>query len=150
MLQNTKSKGFTLVELLIVIVVIAILAAISIVAYNGIQDRAKTTSGNELASQVAKKIEALNAVSGSYFSDPAAGVAGSAINTAANTANADEAVLSDPSAVVAGQTTTPFGTASSDNGTQVAVVGCANGAEVYYWDFTTGAPADPIQVGAGC
>lgn len=32
--------GFTLVELLIVIVVIAILAAISIVAYNGIQERA--------------------------------------------------------------------------------------------------------------
>ena len=37
-----KSKsGFTIVELLIVIVVIAILAAISIVAYNGIQARAK-------------------------------------------------------------------------------------------------------------
>ena len=34
-------KGFTIVELLIVIVVIAILAAISVVAYNGIQDRAK-------------------------------------------------------------------------------------------------------------
>lgn len=39
-----KSKtGFTIVELLIVIVVIAILAAISVVAYNGIQTRAKAT-----------------------------------------------------------------------------------------------------------
>lgn len=38
-----KQKGFTIVELLIVIVVIAILATISIVAYNGIQTRAENT-----------------------------------------------------------------------------------------------------------
>lgn len=37
---KTRS-GFTIVELLIVIVVIGILAAITIVAYNGIQQRAK-------------------------------------------------------------------------------------------------------------
>ena len=35
-----QKQGFTIVELLIVIVVIAILAAITIVAYNGIQNRA--------------------------------------------------------------------------------------------------------------
>lgn len=35
-----KAYGFTLVELLIVIVVIAILAAITVMAYNGIQARA--------------------------------------------------------------------------------------------------------------
>lgn len=41
--QHTKSTGFTIVELLIVIVVIGILAAITIVAYNGIQNRANDT-----------------------------------------------------------------------------------------------------------
>ena len=39
----SSKQGFTIVELLIVIVVIAILAAISIVAFNGIQERSKNT-----------------------------------------------------------------------------------------------------------
>lgn len=37
------AQGFTIVELLIVIIVIAILAAITIVAYNGIQQRARNS-----------------------------------------------------------------------------------------------------------
>lgn len=39
-LVGTKQRGFTIVELLIVIVVIGILAAITIVAFNGVQNRA--------------------------------------------------------------------------------------------------------------
>lgn len=39
--QNKHNNGFTIVELLIVIVVIAILAAITIVAFNGVQQRSR-------------------------------------------------------------------------------------------------------------
>ncbi|MDN5275611.1 MAG: prepilin-type N-terminal cleavage/methylation protein [Candidatus Saccharibacteria bacterium] len=51
-----KQTGFTIVELLIVIVVIGILAAITIVAYNGIQNRAKASSAQSAAGQAVKKI----------------------------------------------------------------------------------------------
>lgn len=39
--RNGDRRGFTIVELLIVIVLIGILATITVVAYNGIQERAK-------------------------------------------------------------------------------------------------------------
>lgn len=42
--MKKATTGFTIVELLIVIVVIAILAAVTIIAYNGIQNRSKNTA----------------------------------------------------------------------------------------------------------
>ncbi|NCC19614.1 type II secretion system protein [Candidatus Saccharibacteria bacterium] len=64
--MNRKAHGFTIVELLIVIVVIAILAAISIAAYTNIQQRAKNTAIINAASQSLKMIQAYIAEYGTY------------------------------------------------------------------------------------
>ncbi|MES2876493.1 MAG: type II secretion system protein [Patescibacteria group bacterium] len=94
MLNNIKTiqkdRGFTIVELLIVIVVIGILAAITIVAYNGISNRAKTTSAQTTAANVAKKLEAYNAEVGNYPATfgllTAAGAAGTTYQMSASDA----------------------------------------------------------------
>ena len=61
-----RSRGFTIVELLIVIVVIGILAAITIVAYNGIQDRARFTKSQSDLSSLNKAILMYYADNGKY------------------------------------------------------------------------------------
>lgn len=60
------SRGFTIVELLIVVVVIAILAAITIVSYNGISSRAKESSLKTDLSTAVKKLNIEKIDSGSF------------------------------------------------------------------------------------
>lgn len=60
------TKGFTIVELLIVIVVIGILATITIVAFNGIQDRAKNTNRVQVALAYHKIIKSYITNRGAY------------------------------------------------------------------------------------
>lgn len=52
----SKKAGFTIVELLIVVVVIGILAAITIVAYNGIQQRARNNTKIAAASAILRTV----------------------------------------------------------------------------------------------
>lgn len=61
-----KARGFTIVELLIVIVVIAILAAISIVAFNGVQERGRDSRRVADMNSIAKALEVYKAQMGRY------------------------------------------------------------------------------------
>lgn len=51
-----RRNGFTIVELLIIIVVIAIIAAITIVAFNSVQQRAENTKTHQAVSQFTKAL----------------------------------------------------------------------------------------------
>lgn len=62
-----KQTGFTIVELLIVIVVIAILAAITIVAFNGVQQRARDSQRKQNLAELAKLISMYNVDNGNYI-----------------------------------------------------------------------------------
>lgn len=67
---KNKQNGFTIVELLIVIVVIGVLAAITIVAYNGIQVRAQNAARLSEADQVAKMLTLYKTQNGEYPAFP--------------------------------------------------------------------------------
>ena len=136
-----KDRGFTIVELLIVIVVIAILAAITIVAYNGIQNRAKASSGQALANSVAKKAEAYQAArtTGSGYPTHA--------ELTATTSAVTEAQLDQPSAVLSAAPDA----STANGGKAVGYVGqAAAGACVAWWDYAAATPGlKYIAVGSG-
>jgi prepilin-type N-terminal cleavage/methylation domain-containing protein len=64
--KHTNKNGFTIVELLIVIVVIGILAAITITAFNGVQQRANNTRRIGAAKDWQKLITAYTSQNGAY------------------------------------------------------------------------------------
>lgn len=64
--MRKATSGFTIVELLIVIVVIAILAAISVVAYNGIQNRANDAAVRSDLAAIGKLYEIHKVDAGIY------------------------------------------------------------------------------------
>jgi prepilin-type N-terminal cleavage/methylation domain-containing protein len=63
---SAKQHGFTIVELLIVVVVIAILAAISIVSYTTISSQSKLSAAKANLNTINKKLEVYKINNGSY------------------------------------------------------------------------------------
>jgi len=135
MTKQTKQRGFTIVELLIVVVIIAILAAITIVAYNGIQNRAKSSASAAAAASLQKKVEAfaIESASGVYPTTVAALGASSTTSyylTSAVKPTLTGAVSVDGTLLAAAPADPKiinFYTCAS-----------ATGYQINYWDFTNG------------
>lgn len=89
--QSTSTRtatGFTIVELLIVIVVIAILAAITIVAYNGIQQRSKDSQRKSDIAAITKALELYYIDNGRYPAGSGANPSGTINSSWSTTADA--------------------------------------------------------------
>lgn len=71
--NRTYPAGFTIVELLIVIVIIGILASITVVAYRGIQNRANNASRVSEYNHWRKSFEIYKAQNGTYPTMPDGG-----------------------------------------------------------------------------
>jgi len=63
-----RKKGFTLIELMVVIAIIAILAAVALTSYRAYQQKAKAKELLTIARACAQEIAAECAVTGSYVS----------------------------------------------------------------------------------
>lgn len=70
-ISRRKYSGFTIVELLIVVVVIAILATITIVAYNGIQNQAKQAAVKSAVAQASRALGQYAVENGDTYPTPA-------------------------------------------------------------------------------
>ena len=69
--MKNKARGFTIVELLIVIVIIAILAAITLVSYNGITARARASAVMSDMQKMNQAVMMYQAAYGVYPCQPA-------------------------------------------------------------------------------
>lgn len=61
-----KQKGFTIVEMIIVVVIIGILAAITIVSYTSVQQKARDATRTSDITEVQKALEKYRAANGMY------------------------------------------------------------------------------------
>lgn len=156
-IKSLKSSdgGFTIVELLIVIIVIGILATLVLIAYNNVQaqarDTKRTSDANSLADAAAAfKTESTN---GSYPTNTATGFAADLGNA---TLYPNKTVAVDTTVTNKLSATAPSATAK-DNivatycGTGTPTAATATGMKFTYWSETKNAIATPaITTGSGC
>ena len=158
---KTKSQGFTIVELLIVVVVIAILAAITIVSYNGITARANASASKSTAATVQKKAEAYNAENSTYPATADLLTAGKVLTGDAG--DTSKSWYTPGVTIIFGSGTNAGLSAAPSNNSTVTVLKCGGsgssqagitqgnvtGLRIFYWNHVKsgGAGADSIDVG---
>lgn len=98
MISSIKQKGFTIVELLIVIVVIGILATLVIVTFSGIQQKGRDSQRRTDINAVASHVSAYYADKGYY---PTRADLNTASWRATNAKGLDPEALKDPKATSA-------------------------------------------------
>ena len=143
--KNIKNQGFTLVELLIVIVIIAILTVVSLVAYNGLQNQAKTSAAKSAADAVAKKAELYNTAKSKYPTG---------LTDLTNAANSGEPYYLDESTVKTGTFAATSPAAPPAEANTIEYVPCpttgdATGAHVKYYNFSS-RQVEERKIGTGC
>jgi len=140
MVTKNKLKGFTIVELLIVIVVIGILAAITLVSFNGVTQRATKAANQSNAQSVISAAEAVYGETGTY---PVANATAATMIT-----NLNASVVKVPGTLAVSGTTTglwPVGTSAVTQAYLFYMVATGTNAGkgicVAYWDPTLATPA---------
>lgn len=140
--NSSKEHGFTIVELLVVIVVIGILAVITIVSYSSVQNRARAATNQANAQEVQNKAEvyASDTGNGLYPGSAAAFIAVNSPDSAALSPKIDALI----------QATAP---AAGANAEKIYYAPCGTspnftGAKIGYWDSSLPTPA-VVYVNAG-
>ena len=159
-----KSRGFTIVELLVVIVVIGILATITIVSYTGITQKANSTKALSNAQSVLNVAEVFASAENFYpattidlntgkraqltaVTKLAAGINLSTATTDITAPLTDGSSHAQPNAV--NGATTIWYQYCGATGTGLATT-AATGGRIQYWDFVTAAFAtNVIYFGTG-
>lgn len=148
--SRQQERGFTIVELLIVVVVIGILAAITVVAYSGITNRANTTKAQTNAANVQKVAEAMNADQGYYprlTTDLTTGSTSTKLPGGISLFYTGGTGVNATPSATNGLTTVWYQYCGS---VAAPAAGAALGGRIQYWDFATGAlSTSVIYVGTG-